>query len=67
MRGITGATLGAFILSFKGVVGTASINLDVRIPDQRQKQVSALYISIKLCRLLQPYGLCRFDNIRTLF
>jgi len=35
MRGITGATPGAFMLSFKRVVGTASRELGVMIPDQR--------------------------------
>ena len=61
------ATLGAFKLNFKGVVGTGSRGLDVMIPNQRQKQVGVLNISIKLCQVLQPYDLCRFDNIKTLF
>lgn len=97
------ATPGAFVLSFKVVVGSARRYFAVRIPTHRQKQGSALNISIddlvkshefnydssvknkkvhihgvaggtfydvasiKPCRLLQPYDLCRFDNIRTLF
>jgi hypothetical protein len=40
MHGITGTTLGAFVLSFKAVAGTAGRDFDVMIPNQRQKQVA---------------------------